>query len=450
MITNLFAYKLLFTVEMLSALYLFTWNQKKRNLPVLRYAISIIVCFTISVFFPIIKDVSYSWWYVSFMFFSLATICSSSLFFIFDMSIKKVLFFAIVAYTAQHLAYQVYTILALVLKLSNSLQSAYNSDDFNSSETAMTILKLVLTLITFTLIYVTIYMAFISKVIHSDLSFKNFHILLITGIVLIFDILVNALVIFFSSELSQIVEIMICCYSISNCFMVLFVLYYVLSNKKLRNELGVSSLLLKESEDKYTLMKNNADLINIKCHDMKHQIMAIGENININKDALKDMTNAIQIYDSNMKTGNEALDLILAEKKLSCNQKKINLKVYADCFKMIFMSDSDIYSLFGNSLDNAIEAVSKISDQEKKNINVIIKNVNSFVSIVVENYYEGELNFDHNGHPKTTKENNGYHGFGFKSMELIIQKYQGTYTIKTNNGLFSLSILFPTNQQDNN
>lgn len=55
-------------------------------------------------------------------------------------------------------------------------------------------------------------------------------------------------------------------------------------------------------------------------------------------------------------TGNDALDAILSEKGLACEQGGIAFRCMADGAAVGFMAPTDIYSLFGNALDNAIEA----------------------------------------------------------------------------------------------
>ena len=150
------------------------------------------------------------------------------------------------------------------------------------------------------------------------------------------------------------------------------------------------------------------------------------------------------IYDSNVKTNNEALDLILTEKSLFCEKRKIKLNCMADCTYLNYISTTDLYCMFTNIIDNAIDAVSKIQDTEKRNINLIIKNVNSFVSIVVSNYYEGEIKRGQDGLIETTKGNKDFHGYGLKSIRYIVDKYQGDIDISFSEHIFTLSILFPT------
>lgn len=105
--------------------------------------------------------------------------------------------------------------------------------------------------------------------------------------------------------------------------------------------------------------------------------------------------------------------------------------------------------MFGNILDNAIEAVYKLKNNEKRQINIVIKNVYSLISITVENYYEGNIVLDKNGLPITTKDNKDFHGFGMKSIKMIVDKYHGDMNITKRNDIFSLNILFASNKIEN-
>ena len=136
------------------------------------------------------------------------------------------------------------------------------------------------------------------------------------------------------------------------------------------------------------------------------------------------------------------MDLILTEKSLLCQKQNIKLTCLADCTKLGFISNEDLYSLFGNAIDNAIEAVMKINDIDKRNINLIVRNVHSFISITIENYYVGNILLNSDGLPMTTKSNKDYHGFGTKSIKMIVNKYQGDLKITTKKNIFTLSILF--------
>jgi sensor histidine kinase regulating citrate/malate metabolism len=107
------------------------------------------------------------------------------------------------------------------------------------------------------------------------------------------------------------------------------------------------------------------------------------------------------------------------------------------------MEESDIYSLFGNALSNAIESVSGIQDEDKRCISLNVRSNSGLLSIHVENYYQGEIEFE-NGLPKTKKDQS-WHGFGMKSMALIASKYKGSLTSTAVEDIFYLDVILPIN-----
>ena len=107
------------------------------------------------------------------------------------------------------------------------------------------------------------------------------------------------------------------------------------------------------------------------------------------------------------------------------------------------MNEGDIYALFGNALDNAIEAVVKIKETDKRIIELKIHTVNNLLTINIRNSFDGSVIFDESGLPKTTKEDSSYHGYGVKSISMIVDKYDGNATFKTHNKMFSANILIP-------
>ena len=125
-----------------------------------------------------------------------------------------------------------------------------------------------------------------------------------------------------------------------------------------------------------------------------------------------------------------------------CDKHGITLTSVADGTLLEHMDTMDICSIFGNALDNAIESVLKLSDKEKRLIHVTVAKQKNFLMIRVENYFEGDLSVE-NGKIASTKKNKQFHGYGIKSIEYIVEKYQGALSIDTKNNWFDLKILIP-------
>ena len=143
-----------------------------------------------------------------------------------------------------------------------------------------------------------------------------------------------------------------------------------------------------------------------------------------------------------VRSGNEVLDVIFTEKSLVCEQKNIRFERIADGEILNFLSASDAYSLLGNMIDNAIEAVSKVAEPAGRVISMMLRESKGMAFLQVENRYTGEVVFE-DGLPVTTKSNTLYHGYGMKSIRSIVEKYGGTLNIRAEDGVFRVTVLLP-------
>lgn len=234
-------------------------------------------------------------------------------------------------------------------------------------------------------------------------------------------------------------------YLVVLCFCLLFSLFVlvlrtgILSENKYRQELSLMEELLHQEKKQYEHSKENIDLINMKCHDLKHLLSDLeGKLTAAEIHALQD---AVNIYDHTIQTGNETLDMILYEKQLACQKDSISLSCMADGAALSFLSLSHTYSLFNNAIDNAIEAVRQIPDPEKRIIGITVRREGVQVVINVTNYFEG-IAPPADG-LSTTKTDKNHHGFGLRSMRYVAGLYQGTVSTSAEHHMFSLDIRLP-------
>ena len=234
-------------------------------------------------------------------------------------------------------------------------------------------------------------------------------------------------------------------YSVSCCF---FVLWGQLNQQRqltLQRELDLQQQLWLKHKTQYELSAKNAEIINRKCHDLKHQIAAlkaISDQTQRDR-SIQELEESVMIYDSVVETGNHILDTVLTEKSLICEEKDIKLTCVADGACLDFMDAVDLYTIFGNALDNAIEGVSALDEPGKKTISVQVFTRSGMVLIQTENYCKGPVRFD-GDLPATSKtEEQGYHGFGLKSIRYIAEKYDGFLTIRQEGETFLLRVTIP-------
>ena len=205
-----------------------------------------------------------------------------------------------------------------------------------------------------------------------------------------------------------------------------------------RYELDMVEQLDRKRREQYEIQKDTIDAVNIKCHDLKKMISSVlGKRNILSADELEKLEGQISIYDAIVKTGNDALDLILTEKSLYCEKNKIKLTIMAEGGDLSFMSDADIYSLFGNILDNAVEAVMKV-EPERRAVTLSIKTVGNMIVVHEQNYFAGKIKFV-NGTPATSKNDTSQHGYGILSIRRIVEKYDGGLDISAEGDIYTLN-----------
>lgn len=239
------------------------------------------------------------------------------------------------------------------------------------------------------------------------------------------------------------VNLPIATYSGFCALLLLAVQFGFFQQSKEKREKEIMETVIEKSNDQQKVSNDNVDVINRKVHDLKHQVRILkgmmGEEEQ--KKALEEIEYSLNIYDSDIKTGNKVLDIVLMEKGLQCKSKHIDFSVMADGKKLDQIAKSDLFILFGNMLDNAIEASMK-EKEENRIIVLSVKESKGFLQIESENFCSGILEFK-NGLPMSTKTNDGSHGFGSKSMQFIAEKYHGTMKASLENQKYRISILIP-------
>ena len=284
------------------------------------------------------------------------------------------------------------------------------------------------------------------------MKIENLSLFFFCAVIVVIDIVLSTVVTYlpYSPEVKSYTAV-IGIYNILSCGLAVGMLFSMLGKHLVEQELETVEELWKRDKKQYEMSSKNVELINIKCHDLKKQIRALSEgNRVIEGAALREIEEAVNIYDGAVKTGNDVIDVALAEKSLICEREGIDFTVIAEGEALFFVSSNDLYSLVENALSNAVESCLKTDDKKERFIKLYIRSVRGMASIHVENFCGKEPKFV-NGLPETSKDDKDSHGYGMRSMQLISEKYGGGLKASYSDGVFTLDVILPmqTGQKSN-
>ncbi len=153
---------------------------------------------------------------------------------------------------------------------------------------------------------------------------------------------------------------------------------------------------------------------------------------------LSELAEDLDTVDTVVKTGNVMADAILNTKLSSAQRLNISLSVKANIPENLPLSDVELCAVMGNLLDNAIEACTKLSENERF-MRVYIGQLKGQLYISVQNS-AGEVK-KHGGKYLSTKE--GEHGYGLFRIDRVAKKYGGYVNRQNEEGVFATELMLP-------
>ena len=181
--------------------------------------------------------------------------------------------------------------------------------------------------------------------------------------------------------------------------------------------------------------------MNIKAHDLRHQIRELRTGSIVTEEVISELTESVRNYESYIKTGNDTLDVLLTEAALRCERKGIEADFRVDGVCLLFLPPADLNALFGNAIDNAIEYLSSVPEEDRL-FWVNGGRTGGFVRLRFENRLVTPVELK-NGIPRTTKTDMLSHGFGTQSILSIAEKYGGSASFSTEDEVFTVCVVLP-------
>lgn len=200
----------------------------------------------------------------------------------------------------------------------------------------------------------------------------------------------------------------------------------------------------------YQMMEQQYSQAERLWHDLKNHVLALRglwEERAWDKlgDYLKRMEDSAQFGANEEATGNRAVDALLFQKRKMAEDRQIVWECDVQIPKRCRISEFDLCVLFGNILDNAVEACMRLQQGEREAgrrpfINVQARTVKKCFLLEVKNSMRDaekqESRF-------AEKENLQGHGIGLLNVGDVVRGYDGVMNTEMQNGVFAISVLLP-------
>lgn len=187
-------------------------------------------------------------------------------------------------------------------------------------------------------------------------------------------------------------------------------------------------------------------------HDMKNHIIALSgllENKELDKmrSYLGSMEDSGGYGACEETTGNKVVDALLDQKRKAAEEKNILWECDVQVPKMCCINEFDLCVLFGNLLDNALEACERLKRDEIADgacgfIKIQAGGVKRCFLMEVQN---STCTMEQNKSDFINKEDSKKHGIGLLNIKDVVRRYNGVMSINHQNDIFMVSILIPLN-----
>lgn len=197
---------------------------------------------------------------------------------------------------------------------------------------------------------------------------------------------------------------------------------------------------IKSQRDYYKERIKDEERVRSIYHDMKNHLLVLEgkQNTEVSRQMTEKLQTQIADYEDYVHTGNDFLDIILKDKAAKAREKQIDFAAMADFKGIDFLEPLDISTIFGNAIDNAIEASEKLP-KDQRLVSVRAQRIRDMLVMVVEN----NTNPEHSAIQETHKEDSFLHGFGIPNIKNAVEKYGGQCSFQQGEGTFAVKILLP-------
>lgn len=241
-------------------------------------------------------------------------------------------------------------------------------------------------------------------------------------------------------------KLMLLC--VSCIWLMCLIMYFVVQQMSKDNQTKLEYELMKEKE-KYSkesmeiIKRSNEELREFK-HDLKNYLLPLQEAMETMPQSemvkvWKKINQKIEDVQTLIQTGNSYVDSMINTKITLARSEKVDVKCTI-LSKIEGIDDLEFCTVFGNLMDNAIEAERKVT--EKKEIIIFVEEKMGYLRLEIQNKIEKSV-LNENSSLNTTKKDTSSHGIGHKSVKRTMEKVGGALKYYETGDLFCAEAVFP-------
>ena len=222
-------------------------------------------------------------------------------------------------------------------------------------------------------------------------------------------------------------------------------IFYILYDSYMENKQKVEVLYLKDSmlEEQFAFLQENYEQKRKQVHDSVQQNLLLCGYLEQGKiqealQYLQELQSGLKRTQIKSETGITAIDVMLHYKRQKAEQQNTEIDTKIELY-FSPLKQNDMCILLGNLLDNALEAVEKLPEEQRK-IKLELHTVNRIFLLSIENPYQGKRRI-RDGIYVTTKGDERNHGLGLESSQRIIEAYGGSFQIKDDGSTFRIEAI---------
>lgn len=233
-------------------------------------------------------------------------------------------------------------------------------------------------------------------------------------------------------------------------FYVAFVSVYHVEVQR-RNQLEIDNAMLasqsERAKDVIFALQQVQQQTAIYRHDMRHHLSLLSSYLEAGEYAkaneyIRQAQDGIDKIVPVKYCENNSVNLILSSFATRAKERNVLFRAKASIPAALPLTDMELCALLSNGLENAVTAAAQVRADMQPTVRVSCQPHKDKLLIYISNPYEGTI-LMRDDLPESTRPG---HGFGTKSIKLIVERHAGYCAFEAKDGVFTLKIVIPLSE----